>query len=1703
MSKVLINNLINEINTLLRRPVGSVSRHVSPDTVHQREQLKQLRSQLETLTDDAYVGSLDQQYQALVQRLQVQIYANAQPSSTELSTDIFKADKLEMSPPPLVAPLISNLFDAESNLTKETSTMTNGISEPDSTLVNDRMIASLQQAIQQTLQQVVKESVQQSIQQVVSQTLAVERALMVGEISANLNKFIESQQRSQINQELINLNDKKQKLSDEISQLELDRANWMQQFKEFQSTQQESLNRSLQSVDSLQETMALRVTDSVNQTVAKTLQDNLAQLSTANSSVTNPSISEVNPPSAEFVSKVQEQTDRFLLQLDQMFNSTFRSLEQEIQGYQSSITAKIGHMETLEQKGEELINTLVARISQHEQQLELQSPSIPLSDQLPELPDEIPIQYLETFTEPADENLINALLAGDQFGESIVEEQEVVDEPIETNDALDKSSDKSGNEHSAPVMEKPRDGLDIVETVTIESHPEPDDSITDSADEYLTPQTDVLGIQSHQLGGFADLLVDADKAATESIPDYQSAISAHEMNPDFDLEAATQIVEKFEELSSLAKDPNDIDLLAVNFPAEELSTNTEEINDPQLLQWLEANSNQTTDSVNIAEVSADEDLLLWLGNQSVDISKISTPEETTPIKLSELTTDLEETITEPTRDDDESLILLASQDNENVELSTWEDSLVNELSSDLQRLDAGMIADPIITDNLDQFIRNTPYALTDWGNAEPKAFSPIIEVAAQQTNGHTTASETITDDVSSPSVVEDNLSIDSFADSSLDKSGAKSEIVVNIEDLQLSPFKSQIEEIPIVFDSSTSSNLSDVQELETVNEPDISEGLPEISLEETSVVSEAKDDDMDAIFAEVIAENAAKYSPSVPFEVNDELDSLFLQSLQDESQAAADLDTERASNLSSSGDNEIDTLLMEFDTHNSLDNFNYLGEADTSMQQMSGDEDTDLDTSADTITTPLSFAEPVTEISEDLEELDTILQGFNQPSTTNHVVEISTSQPTSSGDGRRKQDKSATDLSAEEFFASLEEEKLNNFANVTDSGDSKSSELLLDAIADLINFVPTDKPEEEEEDSILNEFADAHGDNQTETIDSDWDKLLKDLSTFSFNEPLLDDQREQLGLSSVAPISDTSENVLDIDSLVLESESVALIPAPPENEVYSLDDNWILGIDIGSSAIRASLLNADTGRVYSLYLDDSDEILCKVVWNEEHSLDDPITKDVRVLPKRSQNPDLDHGEIVLSHFKQLLKLGLPYRGVSVWQPIIQWSNSYQISMRWLLTALKSLLEQIQTRANHPKLPDLGLILLKLSGVVFNYPSNWSDTYILNVREAILHAGLVSHAEQILAVEQAIAPALSLLHNRKIAKEITLFIDAGAVTTSICLSRGLDNGRDSSKLHVRSLDYAGISLSQDIVTQLFYPHWQLITNPNRHLCNFDQLSLPEVGTSAPQQRILLQQYLLSSTIGQQMLELADRVKVAFGRDVGVDSWNEDLMGQPIVVLRREVENLILQPFMQRINRELNSILSNAGILGEDVQQVLLLGSTMQIPLLSRWLAQKLPNAKIDPLATSAVANGLAVAPLYPQLQDVARQQYSDYFLLQEICRLNLNQAINPNQLLQQLQMRGVNIKTCRDRILSILQGDLPEGLFPWQEPESSVILEDPTLGNELFTGRLFDLETDGTYQPNMVKFQQLRVYLQAIIGNMHQTLTEPLVFPEIKTIALAK
>jgi len=1752
MSKVQINNLINEINALLSQPMGSVSRRISTDTLQQREQLKQLRSHLENLTADVYLSNLAQPYQDLIARLQNKDQSRVNISAT--SAEKSKTDKLE-TPSMLVRPVASNIFSAESDLLMENSTMTNGTPDPNSTFVNDRMIASLQQAIQQTLQQVVKESVQQSVQQVVSQTLAVERALMVGEISASLNKIVESQQRSQISQELISLNQQKQKLSAEISQLESDRASWMQQFQEFQNNQQQSLDRSLQSVDNylreqINDTLQQTVTNTVAESVSQTLQENLNNrpLPASNASAQD----------QELVSKVQEQTDRFLSQLDAMFSSTFRSLEQDIQGYQNAIAVKLGYMETLEQKGEALISSLVEKINQQSlsdrQQDHPDSYQFDASSSTDRFTDlDISPLYLETaIAEPADENLINALLSGNEFGEAIVA-------PTPEAEIFPESPVKLAE--PAPIPQIIQNNTDITEIESLLDAPL-DSLFEDTSSDHPVESLGEIDAEFADENFAEDYSLD-DEMDSSIIMEYRGAALANSLNPDFDVEAPTQIVEAFNFAPPDSDSEDDRDLfldlstdLSTDLPVEpaiEEPIAIDEISeeeDPELLRWLE-DSNQSPIPAGFSDISPDEDLMSWLGNDAIDMAKLPTPDQASARNLSvalperpisliaeevsslaiaqdNKTSDRQEpnidkqieqffndAVSDQADDSDESLILLPSANSDEMDFPDWEDSLLNELNSDLARLDAGVGADPLIAANIDQFIRNTPYAINDWDLPESQNYPTIIEVAAQISEHQSPKPfDQITNstELDIPPIIENPDTL--FADNALFPNDLREqgEIVVDIANLQSAPlsrFATSSNDLPEIF--------GNTDELFATGD------------EQTKLAPDgSSNDEMDHIFAEVIAENAAKYSQSTPFETQDELDQLFMRSpstlITETNNLAASMDLEDESDL--------DTLLYGFDP----DTESVRTESDTTMQAVPKD-DYDIDVGADTFRDLTTFSEPI----EFIQELDTILQAYVPPSDrldleVTSFAEIDDMSTVLESPNLIEQDREITQedswskalaeieanlaqppmevevpldnlaLSADEFFASLEYDKLNSFADVGEPQkviSIQESVNILDELAGLI------ADNEIAEDLILNEFADAQNEdqnsNQSNYQETDWDNLLNDLNTFSLREPLLDDQRQMLGLSSVAPISDTSEGVLDIESSVVELERLALIAPPDAKENYSLDHNWILGLDFGSNAIRASLFNSNTGKVYQLSFDDGEEIPCKVAWSAHQNADDPVTMDIRVLTKRakslggSSKATIEEGEIPIYQFKHFLKIGLPYRGVSAWQPIMQWSSKQQLSLRWLIAALKSLLEQIQTRAQHPQLPDLGLILLKLSGVVFGYPCNWSDTYILNVREAILKAGLVNQSEQVMAVEQAIAPALSLIHNQQITSEITLLIDVGAVSTSLCMTKEVGTelqNLDRNKIHLLSFDYAGLSISQDIIATLFHPHWQLITNPNRHLCNFENMQFPEVGDPAIAKRILLNQYLLSSEVGQQMLELADQVKIAFSKDINLDSWNEEILGQPLVVLRRELENLILQPFIQKINRELNMILSNVGIIGDDVRQVYLVGHTAHIPLLSRWISQKLPNVVVNTLVGSSVASGLAVAPLYPALHNVARQQYSDYFLLQEICRLNPTKPVNPTQLLKQLQMQGINIKVCRDRILTILQGDLPAGLFPWLEPEQAMVLEDPTLSNDLYAGKLFELETDGTYQPNVVKFQQLRVYLQAITSNMSQTLNEPLVFPEL-------
>ncbi|MFM7888258.1 MAG: hypothetical protein ACKPCM_16560, partial [Pseudanabaena sp.] len=304
------------------------------------------------------------------------------------------------------------------------------------------------------------------------------------------------------------------------------------------------------------------------------------------------------------------------------------------------------------------------------------------------------------------------------------------------------------------------------------------DSSINKVDDYdseITEITVVLGATSDPLFEIPEtnqtsellskVLDDADNLDLEKITinAKQSGLNALNLNPDFDVEVESQIARDFNQQENRTTAIDKIDEQALNTSPTLANELEQEIDEPsELLQWLDDSSIRPSSVTNIAEVSADQDLLSWLGNDALDMAKLPIQPSITSNSIADLgilndsaissldspdipheppTQDqslddeadqlLHKSYRDQASDSEESLILLTSR-TANVEFPKWEDSLVNELSSDLERLDDGFGADPTITNSLDQFIRNTPYSAVKWETEESHTYPPkIIDISAK------------------------------------------------------------------------------------------------------------------------------------------------------------------------------------------------------------------------------------------------------------------------------------------------------------------------------------------------------------------------------------------------------------------------------------------------------------------------------------------------------------------------------------------------------------------------------------------------------------------------------------------------------------------------------------------------------------------------------------------------------------------------------------------------------------------------------------------------------------------------------------------------------------------------------------------------------------------------------------------------------------
>jgi len=579
---------------------------------------------------------------------------------------------------------------------------------------------------------------------------------------------------------------------------------------------------------------------------------------------------------------------------------------------------------------------------------------------------------------------------------------------------------------------------------------------------------------------------------------------------------------------------------------------------------------------------------------------------------------------------------------------------------------------------------------------------------------------------------------------------------------------------------------------------------------------------------------------------------------------------------------------------------------------------------------------------------------------------------------------------------------------------------------------------------------------------------------------------------------------------------------------------WYLGIDLGTTGISAVLLNYSTRSVYPIYwLELGSE------WSA-HQKYFRLPSVAYISRGSGENDSVVVGPWALleaegSTAEQgiLLQNIKPYLQVTILtiapekvdgKPAVQWSDGRQIPLSWVREAVQSLLETLSQVASEDELneeetaADLSIeeqkkiviaaegleanglqqAIGQLSGVILSSPANWSETYRFNLREAVLGAKLVRDPGQVLFLEDAIATLLGELRDTaagSLWRGWTVVINSGASTTQLTL---VDLPYDRSRqlqhedFQLRSFDYGGNAIAQDIICQLLLSGDR---ETDRHLLD-GEIKKPVPGDPDLPTRYRLQQRLQDSDWGRNLLEACKQIQQVLQ---GQNSFTLELGNRQWVVKRRDLEMQVQLPFLRRLNREFNALLAETGVPVEAINQALCTGGAAAFPAIARWLRQKLPSAAIvqdtyppkrSPVC-SRVAYGLGTLPLFPQVLDLPRQQYNEYFLLLELLRYEFpDRPLSSEEILQLLERHGINTRVCQQQIMAFLEGNLPAGLVP---RDMVLLAPDEELNSyyhSLTENPLFDNEGDQIYRLNFTQRDRLRQHLDMIMANSYQTLEEP-------------
>ncbi len=570
---------------------------------------------------------------------------------------------------------------------------------------------------------------------------------------------------------------------------------------------------------------------------------------------------------------------------------------------------------------------------------------------------------------------------------------------------------------------------------------------------------------------------------------------------------------------------------------------------------------------------------------------------------------------------------------------------------------------------------------------------------------------------------------------------------------------------------------------------------------------------------------------------------------------------------------------------------------------------------------------------------------------------------------------------------------------------------------------------------------------------------------------------------------------------------------------------WYLGLEFSTQGLRAVLCNPVTGTSYPLFWQGmvAANRLTEPVWQlaaiahlPSSFSSNPEAVDIQLPLTGLPAPD----GVLLCDLKAAFEVGLPYISDSThdWEPQLDWYFQAAQPQRTLtpqaaisLTlALKVLTQLLSTLQPERTLPQMGTwscgaegltaaqtaqSLGSLEGVIISCPAACNEAYRFNLREAVLTAELVTQPEQITFLEVPIAALLAEFNpdwgHRFVSTDwqgATLVVHAGTSATElglVCLPNTLHN-LTHEDFKLRRFEYGAMALQQDIACQLLAPFI-----PEPHL-GLDMTVLPIPGEPDCTVRSQLQRQLYQSPAGlmllegsaylQQVLQRQERITFEFGPYACTFS-------------QKAMDTKVTQPFVIRLNRELNRLFSEAGVVAEGITQVICTGNGITQPAIGQWLKQKLPQARfiqserqMEKLIDHRIAYGLVSLPLYPQVLDRNTQQYSDYFLLMELLRSLPLEALTLDEILGHLETLGINTHACKPRVLAILQGQIPSGLVP--EPADIWASRRNADYQSLQMKPLFRQISAQSFQIDQEQRQRFLDYWAKVTAHTQQTLEEP-------------